>query len=410
MSLTAALLAVMLAAEPTPELEPVIEDPSGVALDGFFTALQRSEQSERGALTRVLHLGDSSIGLDGLPHALRRRMQTRFGDGGAGFVFLGRKSADYQNQAVRLRTSGWTVCYIAYGCDRTGHYGYGGHVFRGEPGARTRIATLRSGELGRSVSKIELWYAEDPRGGPLTVRVDGEVAATVDTRGPRLVDRWHAIAVESGAHEIEVRPGGRGTPRGYGVVLETDGPGVVWDTVSLIGAFTSRMLFFDAEHLAGQLDHRQPDLLVLGLGGNDLRRFSDGSIDTPGFARQLRAVLQHLRAGRPELACLVVGVVDHARAGPHRVRGHHTVAIVAAQREAAFAEGCAFFDALAAMGGPGSIRAWRKLDPPLSAPDLQHLSAAGRDKMGGIIFEGLMVRYQQFQRRAERERPEPSTR
>jgi lysophospholipase L1-like esterase len=369
---------------------PAIEDPSGVALDGFLAALERTERGDPGAITRVLHLGDSSIGMDGLPHAMRRRMQERFGDAGVGFVFAGRKSNDYQNRAASLRAHGWTVCYIAFGCDRTGHYGLGGHVFRGDAGARTRISTRTH---GRTVSRFELWYAEDPRGGSLAVRIDGGDAENIDTRGRALVDRWHAIDVEPGAHEIELRATGRGTPRVYGVVLENDGPGVVWDTVSMIGAFTTRLLKWQYEHIAGQIAHRAPDLLVLGFGGNDLRRLSDQSAVAVELTDELRTVLRHVRAGRPGLACLVVSVVDHARAGPHRVHAEHVLAMVAAQREAAFAEGCAFFDALAAMGGPGSMRRGRKLEPPLSAPDLQHLSEAGRDRLGGQIFDALMVRY-----------------
>lgn len=372
-----------------------IEDPSGVALDPFFAALRRTEKGEAGAMTRVLHLGDSSIGLDGLPHALRRRMQSRFGDGGAGFVFLGRKSPNYDNRAVHLSSSNWSVCYIAYGCDKTGHYGYGGHVFRADAGARTQIKTRTKGQHGRTASRIELWYSTDPRGGTLKLRVDGE-EHVVETKGDTLADEWHELRVTPGPHRVDIRSTGNGRPRAYGVVLETDGPGVVWDTVSMIGAFTKRLLKFDETHVAAQIAHRNPDLLVFGFGGNDLRRFSADTVTHEEFVGEFRSVLQRLRKGKPGLSCLVVSIVDHARAGPYPVRGPHNVAMVKAQREAAFAEGCAFFDAVAAMGGPGGIRAWRKTSPPLSDPDLQHLSMFGRDKMAGFIFDGLMVRYDAF--------------
>jgi len=120
-----------------------LEDPSGVALDRFFAALARAEADEPGMLVRVMHVGDSSIGLDGLPHALRRRMQARFGDGGAGFVLLDRESENYRNQAASMTATGWSICYLAYKCDAGGRYGYAAHVVRGAPGARTRIETKR---------------------------------------------------------------------------------------------------------------------------------------------------------------------------------------------------------------------------------------------------------------------------
>ena len=77
-----------------------VEDPTGRALDRFFAALARSDDGEAGALTRVSHFGDSSIGTDGLPHAIRRRFQARFGDGGAGFVNLHSYSGNIRSRVV----------------------------------------------------------------------------------------------------------------------------------------------------------------------------------------------------------------------------------------------------------------------------------------------------------------------
>jgi lysophospholipase L1-like esterase len=69
--------------------------------------------------------------------------------------------------------------------------------------------------------------------------------------------------------------------------------------------------------------------------------------------------------------------------------------MVQAQREVAFEEGCAFFDAVAAMGGPGSIRAWLKRSPRLAEPDLKHLNHRGRDRMGEMIYAALVERYRE---------------
>jgi lysophospholipase L1-like esterase len=368
-----------------------LEDPSGVALDSFFVALDRADAGEPGALVRVMHVGDSSIGLDGLPHALRRRMQARFGDGGAGFVLLARESENYRNQAVTMTATGWSICYLAYKCDPGGRYGYAGHVARGVAGAQTRIDTRTRGASGRSVSRYELWYRGDPLGGSLVVRVDDDDPLVIDTLSDAPIDRWHELDVVPGAHRLEITARGDGRAHAYGVVLETDGPGVVWDTVSMIGAFARRLAWWDAQHLAAQVAHRDPDLLVFGFGGNDLRRFVAGDVDRPQFVAELRDVLQRLRAGKPGLACLVIGTNDHARAGRFEIARKYMREAVAAQREAAFAEGCAFFDTVGAMGGFGSIRDWRTQE--LAEPDLQHLSMRGRDRLGELIFAALVRRY-----------------
>jgi lysophospholipase L1-like esterase len=375
-------------------LVQAIEDPTGTALAGFRAALARTEAKEQGALTRVLHMGDSSIGLDGVPHAIRRRMQDRFGDGGAGFVLLGRRSPNYKNNAVTLSSNeAWQICYIAYLCRGDGHYGLGGHTFRASTGARTTLRTKTSGSYGREVSRFELWYSAQPGGGRVRLRVDRNAPEVIETRAETPEDRWHELQVEKGGHTFTVEAGGAGRVNLYGVVMETEGPGVVWDTVSMIGAFTKRLHGYDAAHIAGQVAHRDPDLLVLSYGGNDLRRFVSGSADAQTYKDEYREVIRKLRAGKPTMSCLVVSVIDHGRSGTHTVQPRHTEAMVQAQREVAFEEGCAFFDAVAAMGGPGSLREWLRSTPRLAEPDLKHLNHRGRDRMGEMIYAALVDRY-----------------
>ncbi|MCB9569995.1 MAG: hypothetical protein H6710_22710 [Myxococcales bacterium] len=103
-------------------------------------------------------MGDSSIGLDGLPHAIRSRMQGRFGDAGPGFVLIDRFSKNYTSQVATIDAAGWEICYIAYLCRKDGRYGLGGHVFGGEREAWSKIGPPARGFLGREVSRMELWY------------------------------------------------------------------------------------------------------------------------------------------------------------------------------------------------------------------------------------------------------------
>ena len=394
-------------ATPVPETEPPedaiedddalaapIEDPTGQALAGFHAALARTEAKEPGAITRVLHMGDSSIGLDGVPHAIRRRMQDRFGDGGAGFVLLGRYSPNYKNNAVTLEPNeGWEICYIAYLCRGDGRYGLGGHSFRASGGAKTILRTKTAGAYGRAVSRFELWYTAQPAGGRVRLRIDRGEPEILDTRHDAVEERWHEVRLDPGPHSFTVEAVGGGRVNLYGAVLETDGPGVVWDTVSMIGAFTKRLHGYADDHIARQVAHRDPDLLVLSYGGNDLRRFVSRSADADTYKEEYRQVIRKLRAGKPSMSCLVISVIDHGRSGTLDVEPRHTETMVRAQREVAFEEGCAFFDSVAAMGGPGSLRRWLQQTPRLAEPDLKHLNHRGRDRMGEMIFEALVARY-----------------
>jgi lysophospholipase L1-like esterase len=167
----------------------------------------------------------------------------------------------------------------------------------------------------------------------------------------------------------------------------------------MIGAFTRRLHGYDDAHIARQIAHRKPDLLVLNYGGNDLRRLVGNSVTAERYKAEYTEAIRKLRAADHDMPCLVVSVIDHARSGKREVEPHHVERMVTAQREVAFAQGCGFFDSVAAMGGPGSIREWLKKSPRLAEPDLKHLNARGRDVMGEIIYSALMAGYSHYRAR-----------
>ncbi len=383
-------------------VEPVaaIETPNDTALDPFYAALARADRGDPGALVRVTHFGDSSIGHDGLPHAIRTQFQARFGDGGPGFVLLHPFSPNVSSRLVsRVAPGAWETCVLIYGCKRDGHYGLGGHTAMVERGARARVS-LRA-EVSTALARFELWYAARPGGGKLSLRVDEDEAVLVETNAAALEDRWHELTVEPGPHVLRFKSQGPGPARVYGLVLEGAGPGVIWESISFIGAYTRRLKLFNAEHIARQVAHRDPDLIVFNFGGNDLRRFVDGRVTAEKFHGEVRDSYQRVLAGKPGAACLVVSVIDHGRSGGSVVKARHVDAITSVQRAVAFELGCGFFDSLTAMGGPRAIFKWRKAKPPLAAPDLKHLNHRGWELMGRHMYEALLAGYVAYRRRAD---------
>jgi lysophospholipase L1-like esterase len=378
-----------------PARGPDLEDPSGRALDAFYDGLLGLEHLESDDKVRVLGVGDSTLMYDGVSNAIRRRMQAKFGDGGAGFVPMALASKTIFTNVADVQGSGWDACYLGRGCRKDGRYGLGGYVFSSLTEARSRISTRRTGKLGTKASSLELWYAAMQNGGTIRVRVDDGNWHAIEThRDGRRMDRWHTLSAKNGRHTLEVEA--EGAVEAYGVVLETDTPGVVWDNVSLYGVFTRRVDALDAEHIAAAVAHRDPDLLMLSFGGNDLHRMAAGFLDGDVYKEELRRVLVKLRAGKPEMPCMIASVIDHVRSGNKKVDPWDVQEIVTAQRELAFEEGCAFFDSVRAMGGHGSLLRWRHRDPPLVSPDKVHLSAQGRELMGHMMFLALMRDYAQY--------------
>jgi lysophospholipase L1-like esterase len=186
------------------------------------------------------------------------------------------------------------------------------------------------------------------------------------------------------------------------VVLERDVPGVVWDSLALIGSFTQRLDYQDPEHIQNQIAHRDLDLLVFTLGGNDVQREKMDLYRTmQPYEDEYRRVIAKFRAGKPEAACLVTSVTDHGeRVGAHGIRSRRIVPkLVEAQREVAKEQGCAFFDLFTAMGGEGSIERWYRSKPPLAGGDLGHPTSEGHEVLAALLYQALMHGYAEYRER-----------
>jgi lysophospholipase L1-like esterase len=328
-------------------------------------------------------------------------LQARFGDAGHGFHALSRYSVGYSHHGVRFDDrGGWRSCEIIFKCRPDARYGYGGVHSSSTGGAESAWRT-NGKSPGDKVSRFELWYAKAPDGGRFQVRIDEGVTRTIDTRASAPSDAVEVFSVPEGPHSFEVRSAGPGLARGYGVVLERDVPGVVWDELSLIGSFTQRLDYQDPEHLRWQLRRRNVDLMVFIFGGNDVQReYGDLKTTMQPYENEYTRVLRKFRAGRPQASCMVMSLIDHGTRQENTVRTRSIVPrLVNSQRRVAEAQGCAFFDTFHAMGGENSIGRWYQARPQLAAPDFAHPTAAGQAVIATLVYRALMKRYAEFRER-----------
>lgn len=366
------------------------EDSSGRALDAFFAALVRTATPGATHLTRVAYWGDSTIAADDVTSTLRRRLQKRFGDGGHGFHLIGKGTMPYRHKDVLAEQSGeWTVHSVIRKEIPDGRYGFGGHLHRSRGSGRARFETVRRGPIGRMVSGFELFYQRHPSGGKVELAVDGGAPSVLDTRAGQVEDAWERIPVEDGPHALTLRTLPGGEARLYGIAMERGGPGVVVDSLGIVGARASRMLNFDPDHLAAQIAHRAPDLMVIAFGGNEA---SDRNMNFERYRQVMTEVVRRVRAGRPEASCLLMAPLDQGeRDRRGRVRTMPNVPrIVAVQREVAAAEGCAFFDTFQAMGGEGAMGRWHQAKPRLGWGDFRHATPAGYEVIGNMLYKALL--------------------
>src|SRR5215467_6939973 len=149
-----------------------LNDPTH-SLDHFYEALYRSETRQPGAVTRIVHYGDSPTTADLITGDTRKLLQTRFGDAGHGFCLLAKPWAWYDHNGVAIEGSGWSIDPSTTAKLRDGFYGIGGVSFRGETGAHTTFVLKDETHTSLRVS-----YLRQPNGGVLQVLAEGKAIGT----------------------------------------------------------------------------------------------------------------------------------------------------------------------------------------------------------------------------------------
>ncbi len=363
-----------------------VEDPSGKALDAFYAQLAKTRAKQPGAVTRVMHHGDSVITSDYISGTLRRKMQAEWGDAGHGFLLVANPWEWYfHNDVGHGAGEGWSSSRIVGPLVKDGMYGLGGVTFTGQPGATAWFSTSDRTSFGKKVSRFDVYYLETASGGEVEVKVaSASLNERFSTKGEGgKVSRVKSIPVPDGEAKLQLKVAS-GTPRLFGVALERDVPGVVYDAIGINGARAELWNGMDGAHWGEQMQLRKPSLVVLQFGTNES--------EAPGIAGNyeatLKAVVDKLKAAAPNASILVLAPLDRAENTEGGMRTKPVIKkLVAAQRNVARDTGVAFWNTFEAMGGEGSMATWVKKG--LAGSDLTHPSPQGAEIIGDLLYRSL---------------------
>jgi lysophospholipase L1-like esterase len=387
------------------------------ALRRFFSSLEGLEKGGRGDDVRVVQFGDSHTAADYQTGPLRRSLQKRFGDGGRGFVSLGRPWKFYTQEGVQQNgMSGWSP--------ERGRYAKGKFVGDGRYGlVGVSIAASQAGaraytDLSAQAARVELAYLEAPRGGSFEVLIDGARVKRVRTSAPEARSAYLSLEVPEGPHRLELSAVGDGTVRVFGVNLDRPRFGITLDAFGVNGARAADLLRLDEQHFAGELRHRDPSLVVLAYGTNE----SSDDVPIDAVERQVVDVLGRVARAVPTASCLLLGPPDRAvkrrvvvAPDPGAVASgavgaestlqtvwttpQRLLDVAAMERKVAAAAGCAYYSQLDAMGGPGAIAGWANESPPRAMLDRTHLSRQGYAELGDAFASEILQSYDAYRGR-----------
>lgn len=392
------------------------------ALAPFFTALRGLENGSRATPVQVLQIGDSHTAGDNISGAVRARLQARFGEGGRGVMAAGVPYPSVsQRQITVTQSQGWRQePSFPTGYGRFGLSGF--RLTSTEDGATVDLAADPEGRFDR----FAFCAQGGPNAGALGVDV-GEVHETLDLKAPAQgTICWSTDLAGPQSHvTLTARGGAPVTLLSYATYRRTKG--VVWSALGVVGARLSDFAQRDSATLASELATYPPDLIVLAFGTND---GFDPAVDPAAYEQQVRTQIRRLKDLAPGAAILVLGAPDASRTRPDikmdgiQNKGFDCAALTdaeradydslvaarspalarwyeppnlsvvrEAERRAALAEGVAFWDWAARMGGPCSSHWLSRPDQDLMRGDHIHFRSEGGDWIAGLLTGDLLSAY-----------------
>jgi lysophospholipase L1-like esterase len=344
----------------------------------FFAALEALRDGRRTLPVRAVTLGDSLIASDHITDVVRLRLQERHGSGGKGLLYIDRPTRSGRGVRAGSASPGWEITRIIDKAPPKERLGMTGVAFSTPPGSSQDVRYALDG-----ATVGELWFLAQPNGGSVQLSVDGKPLQRIQTRWTNPEVAFSRVKLPPGGKSLTLRT--RGKVELHAVSLESGTPGVVADTIGLPGAYAGVFTRAHRPFFRTQLRQRKPSLVVLMLGGNEAFRLGREWTKPEDIRQEAKGLVEWVRDAVPGSACLVVSPIDAAvrTMGGDLVprRGSRQVADIF--REAAREGGCAYWDALSAMGGEGAAARW--LAAGLLHEDLIHPRAKGSDLLGHLF-------------------------
>jgi lysophospholipase L1-like esterase len=391
-----------------------LDAPTGT-LDSLFAGLAAAERSEPNGRVLMLFFGDSHTAGDSMTSRLRVSWQTRFGDAGRGLVAAGRPpTRHYYQRDVRYGRSGdWTAAVGGHRGDSE-PFGIAGLRVSGRgKGAQLWIETCPDCQAGRAAAQFELLYYAAPDHGVVRYKVDDLPWVDVPTK-TGAIEPPHpgrmVIPVADGPHRLMLEHGGGGQVDLFGVVMERLRPGVVVDSLGVVGRRLGSLRSWDWSIIGEQLSTRDPRLVVLQYGTNES---DDPDLNLDDLARYYDETILRIRAAAPTASILILGPPDTGVREASKSQCEKLLAkpdagiiaeceyrtpavlteIIAVEHAAAVRNHVAFFDTFAAMGGADQMDAWFNAEPKVAYKDRVHFTDIGYQRWADALTGALLDDY-----------------
>ena len=389
-------------------------------LDGLFGGLAAADRGDAAGRVDVVFFGDSHTAGDSMTSRLRAMWQQRFGDAGRGLVAAGKPpTRHYYQRDVHYGRSGDWKASVGGARGDVEPFGIDGIRVSGRgKGAQLWVETCGDCPAGTTVGQFEILYYAAPDHGLLRYRIDDKEWLPLPTKTGAIEPPHPArqvITVNEGHHKLTLEHGGGGTIDLFGVVLERPHPGVIVDSLGVVGRRLGSLRSWDWSIIGEQLSTRDPRLVVLQYGTNEA---DDPDLVLDDLARYYDETILRIRAAAPTASILILGppdmgVREGGKACERMLKLKPDVPpipecewrtpsilneIISTEHAAAVRNKVAFFDTFAAMGGSDHMHPWVVAEPKVAYKDHVHFTDVGYQRWADSLSLALLDHYAKWRR------------
>lgn len=417
------------------------------ALNLFYEKMYLMEQQGKGHIN-IVHIGDSHIQADLFTNRIRKGLQEKYGNGGAGFNFPHQLAKTNGSYITRFKSNAsWNSRRVIYPVEAGMEVGLSGIALKTRENfvvelnvrdsaynfntikvitpanaesfdlatsnktivlestvPKKIIHKIKSGEvLGTIARRYGVTITEIKRANNLksnNIRAGRTLKIPTGEKEKKEVKRSEFIPLDlqadslshyyhsnAAVDKIYLLPHGKQKEYSLsGLVLENDAPGIIYHSIGVNGAKASDYNKYPL--FFEQLPALKPDLIVISLGTNE----SFDKMGTEAYMAQLNQFIANIKAQSPDAAILITTPPPSLfkRKYPNTFAASYAKATAMQETDANYAT----WDMYSEMGGLYGVP--RNAARGLMSTDRVHYSRDGYEKQGRLFTEAFIKAYENF--------------
>ena len=311
----------MAEGEGLPETTPPVPTLPPRNLDPIETPRKATPQKQRTAQRKgitILQLGDSHTAADFMTGELRRQLQAKYGDGGAGYLIAGRPHIGVRSSAFRVNASdGWSYEALQRSAENSKFWLSGFNAIAKDEGETISFKS----DTPFSFDRIEIQALRQPKGGTIEIRIDGVLQSVVplesNMREPVVIQMLPERAATDRLREITVTTKGEGIVNLASVAVYNRQTGISYSSVGFPGATVDILNKFDDVIFENELRRLNPQIVVLAFGTNE--GFNE-KLEPEAYRQSYERAIGKIRRALPNVTIVMMAPPDGAR-GPKKEEG-----------------------------------------------------------------------------------------